>query len=162
MIVADAGPIVAFSRIRRLDLLRKVLGEIVIPQAVYDDLVVKGRGRSGAQGVESADWIRRREIGNRRRLAELPSELGEGEREAILFAEEEGARLLVDDRKAREEAKRRGIDAVGSLWVLAEAKRRGIVSEVRSIIKELVSAGYWIHEERLVRPFLREIGEELP
>lgn len=110
--------------------------------------------------MESADWIRRSKIENRGRLAEFPSELGGGEREAILLAGERGAKLLADDREAREVAKKRGIDVIGSLWVLAEAKRRGIVSEVRPIIKELVSSGYWMHEERLVRPFLREIGEE--
>lgn len=160
MIVADAGPIVAFARIGRLDLLRQVFGEIVIPRAVYDDLAVKGKGRPGAQDAERAEWIRRKDIKDGQRLAGLPRELGQGEREAILLAQEEGAQLLIDDQKAREVAIQMRIEVIGTLRVLAEAKRRGVVPEVRPIIKELVSAGYWMHEERLVRPFLREIGEE--
>ena len=43
MIVADAVPIIGFSRIERLELLRQVVGELVIPDAVYEELVVKGR-----------------------------------------------------------------------------------------------------------------------
>lgn len=47
----------------------------------------------------------------------------------------------------------------GSLGVLAEAKRRGLIAEVRPIIEELLAIGYWMHGERVVRPFLGEIGE---
>lgn len=159
MIVADTGPIIAFARIGRLDLLRQVLGELVVPPAVYDDLVGKGKGRSGAQEVERAEWIRRATIGDMTTLAQLPPELGEGEREAIVLAEEQGARFFVDDRKARDVATRFGIKVFGSLGVLAEAKRRGLIAEVRPIIEELLAIGYWMHGERVVRPFLREIGE---
>ena len=45
MIVADAGPIIAFARMGRLDLLRQVVAELVIPEAMYEDLVIKGKGR---------------------------------------------------------------------------------------------------------------------
>lgn len=108
MIVADTGPIIASARIGRLDLLRQVLGELVVPPAVYDALVGKGKGRSGAQEVERAEWIRRETIGDMTTLAQLPPELGEGEREAIVLAEEQGARFFADDRKARDVATRFG------------------------------------------------------
>jgi predicted nucleic acid-binding protein len=39
MIVADSGPIIVFARIGRLDLLRQVVGELIIPDAVYEELV---------------------------------------------------------------------------------------------------------------------------
>ena len=45
------------------------------------------------------------------------------------------------------------------LWVLGEAKRRGFVTEVGTIIDELLAMGYWLHPERLIRPFLEEMGE---
>lgn len=49
MIVADTGPIIAYARIGRLDLLRQVVGELVIPEAVYEELMSQGhkdtRGR---------------------------------------------------------------------------------------------------------------------
>lgn len=158
MIVADAGPIIAFARIGRLDLLRRVVGELVIPDAVYDDLVVKGKGRPGAQEVDRGEWIRRKAIQDQRALAQ-PSELGRGEREAIVLAREQGAVLLVDERKAREAAERLGIEVFGSLRVLAAAKRRGLLQKVKPVVMELLAIGYWIHEENLIQPFLQEIGE---
>lgn len=48
MIVADSGPIIVFARIGHLDLLQQVVSELVIPDAVYEDLVIKGKGRAGA------------------------------------------------------------------------------------------------------------------
>lgn len=160
MIVADAGPLIAFSRIGRLGLLGQVVGELVVPEAVYDDVGVKGKGRSGAEQVEHAHWIRRRGIADLGAAAPFPPDLGRGEREAIVLAKNERAHLLVDDRRARAVAQELGIEVFGTLRVLAEAKRRGFVAEVLPILQELRAVGYWIHEERVVRPFLREIGEE--
>ena len=37
MIIADAGPIIAFARIGRLALLQQVVGEFVVPDAVYEE-----------------------------------------------------------------------------------------------------------------------------
>ncbi len=41
MIVADTGPLIAFLQIGRLDLLQQVMGTVVIPEAVYEELVVQ-------------------------------------------------------------------------------------------------------------------------
>lgn len=160
MIVADAGPIIAFARIGKLDLLRQVVGELLIPDAVHGDLVTKGSGKVGAQDVEREAWIRRKGVRGGGALAPLTQTLGQGEYEAILLAQEENAQLLVDDRKARVEAQQRGIQVRGTLWVLGEAKRRGFIPAVRPLVAELRAIGYWMHEERMVRPFLRQMGEE--
>jgi len=160
MIVADSGPIIAFARLGRLDLLRQVVGELAIPDAVYDELVVKGKGRPGAEEVERGGWIRRKAVRDQMAIAQPPSELDQGEREAIMLAQELGVMLLVDEWKVRKAAVPLGIEVFGVLRVLAEAKRRGFIPKVRPIIEELLAIGYWMHETRVIRPFLREIGEE--
>ncbi len=96
---------------------------------------------------------------HRQALAHLPCSLAQGEREAILLAEEEGATLLVDERKAREAAEQRGIAVVGSLRVLREAKQRGLIIVVRPIVEELLAIGYWMHPKRVIRPFFRKWGK---
>ena len=82
--------------------------ELIVPDAVYEELVVKGGDRPGAADVQRGEGIRRQTLRNWPALTHLPRSLAQGECEAILLAEEEGAPLLVDERKARDAAVQRG------------------------------------------------------
>ena len=159
MIVADTGPIIVFARIGRLALLQQVVETVIIPNAVYDELVTAGRGRPGADALSQSAWIQHESIGDPGATQHFPNILEQGEREAIILAEERQATLLLDDQRARQEAESRGIEVVGVLWVLGEAKRRGFISEAGTIIDELLAVGYWLHPERVIRPFLEAMGE---
>jgi uncharacterized protein len=157
-IVADSGPILSFARANRLDLLREVTGELIIPSAVDEDIVVRGAGKPGATEVQGASWIRRLSVHDRAFVDQLPPKLHLGEREAIALAKEQGATLLVDEREARREARRQGIAVLGSLTILSEAKTRGIIPRVTPILDELIAAGMYIGES-LYEAFLRQLRE---
>ncbi len=92
-------------------------------------------------------------------MAQLPSVLHRGEREAIILAEELNAQLLIDEQRGRAIAIARGLAVLGSLRILGEAKRRGFIAAVRPLIEELLASGYWIHDERVIQVFLQEMGE---
>ena len=158
MIVADTGPIIAFARLGRLDLLRDVVGHLTIPTAVYEELVGHGSHRPGAADVAASDWIRQRAVTHRTVLAELPTALHAGEREAIALAHELNAQLLIDEERGRTSALTRGLSVIGSLRVLADAKQQGRITAARPIAEQLRGAGYWIDED-VIRVFLQEIGE---
>lgn len=104
-IVSDAGPIITFARAGKLDLLKEVIGNLQIPQAVYDEVVVKGAGKPGAHEVKSADWIQQQTCEDLAESVDLPVNLGKGEKEAIVLSVQRGACLLVDDPVARREAR---------------------------------------------------------
>lgn len=159
MIVADTGPIIAFARMGRLDLLRQVFGELLIPDAVYEELVVKGKRRPGAAEVERGEWIHRRTVTDRAAITQLPPDLHPGEREAIILAQELRVQLLIDEDRGRRISAAHGIEFLGSLRVLAEAKRLGLIDQAKPIVEAMLTAGYWIDEE-LLSLFLQEIEEE--
>ncbi len=158
MIVADTGPLIAFARIDRFELLRHVVHMLIIPDAVYDELVGSGRTRPGAGEVAAGVWIQQRAVENRDTLAELPTYLHLGERHAIALAEELGASLLIDEQRGRRIALERGVDVIGSLWVIAEAKQRGSLDRVRPVLAAMPEAGYWL-EPDLLGAFLTSVGE---
>jgi uncharacterized protein len=79
----------------------------------------------GAAEVAQAAWIQKASVANRSIIDGLPRVLHEGEREAIALAKERGAQLLVDEIRARRVAIEWGIDVIGTLRILAEAKRLG-------------------------------------
>jgi hypothetical protein len=159
MIVADAGPIIAFARIGLLDVLRQVVGEIAIPSAVYRELVVEGRGRVGATEVRRSRWIRRRNLAEPIASHTPRLDLHRGEQEAIALAQQLSVPLLIDERRGRAIARRQGLTVLGTLWVLAEAKQQHIVPEVKPLVEAIRSSGYWIDDD-LLTEFLREMGEQ--
>jgi len=64
-IVSDAGPILLFARAGRLEILRQVVGELIIPPAVVEELAVRGRGRAGVDEIELGRWIKRENVQDR-------------------------------------------------------------------------------------------------
>ena len=153
MIVSDSGPIIAFSRIGRLDILKSLVGQIIVPMGVYEELVTKGEGRPGAAEVRRSAWIQHREVRNRENIEEFSTSLHRGEREAIVLAHEIGLPLLIDERRGRRTAADIGVVVIGSLAILAEAHREGIIQDTASLIQDLLDSGYWIDPE-IVEAFL--------
>jgi hypothetical protein len=158
MIVSDAGPIIIFARVRRLPLLHEVTGSLIIPAAVHDEIVVNKGSMPGAAEIAQTAWIQRVVVADRSILDTLPPALHEGEREAIALARECRAQLLVDEIRARSAAIQLGIGVIGTLRVLAEAKRLGQITVVRPIIAEMQSSGYRFDRD-LIRRFLERIYE---
>jgi uncharacterized protein len=159
MMVAESGPLIAFARMGRLNLLRQVVGELVISAAVYEELTGRGHERPGAAEAVRGEWMQRRMVGNQAMVAQLPAVLHAGEREAIVLAEELQAQLLIDEQRGRNMATTRGVTVLGSLRILIEAKRRGLIDRAQPLLDAMLAAGYWIDEE-LLPPFFQEIGEQ--
>ncbi|MCI0439586.1 MAG: DUF3368 domain-containing protein [Chloroflexi bacterium] len=159
-VVSNTGPLLAFARAGRLGLLREVVRELIIPDAVYKEIVVHGAGRAGAEEVQEGSWIKRESLRNREVVDQLPQRLDLGEREALALAMEFGAALLVDDLEARKEALLLGIPFLGSLRVLKEAKGRGVIPAVKPALDDLIAAGIYVSDS-LYERFLRDLGEAL-
>jgi len=56
-VVCDASTHIALARIGQLDILGRVGARVMISMAVYDEVVVKGVGKPGADEVRDAPWI---------------------------------------------------------------------------------------------------------
>ncbi|MGH9941302.1 MAG: DUF3368 domain-containing protein [Pyrinomonadaceae bacterium] len=105
IMVSDTSPLVNLAAIGRLSLLHQLYGKIVIPQAVYDEIVVAGVGLPGATEMPSLDWIEMRDVRDRKLVVAQTLELDLGEAEAIALAIEHKADLLLlDERRGRKVA----------------------------------------------------------
>lgn len=152
-IVSDSGPIISFAKTNHFELLRRVTDELAVPAAVYDEIVIKGAGKVGAKATAAADWIKRMEVQDRTLIDQLPRKLHLGEREALALAVE-----LIDDYRARQEAKRLGIRYFGILKVLEYAKDRKLIPKVKPVLNDLIAAGAYL-SPALYREFLAQMGE---
>ena len=159
-VVSNSSPLIHLARIGRLELLQKLFQEVVIPLAVYREVVVEGRGKPGADLVQSAPWIRVKQLRDQALKQSLTLVLDEGEAEAIALAVEEHAELvLLDEREACVIAKRLGLKVTGTLGVIVKARKLNLVKNVREELDKLKATGFRIAPE-LEELILRAAGEE--
>ena len=51
-VVADSAPLISCARAGKLSLIRDVYSRIVIPPAVYREIVIEGAGKPGAEEMK--------------------------------------------------------------------------------------------------------------
>ena len=160
IVVSDASPLMNMAIIGQLEILAELYGEVVIPQAVYDELVLKGQGMPGSQQIRSLPWLTVRQVRNDSLVIALRLQLDKGESEAIALAIELGADLLlIDERKARAVAHQFNLEFTGLLGLLIEAKEKGYITAVEPLLRSLRDkAGFWISDP-LYEYVLRTAGE---
>lgn len=67
--------------------------------------------------------------------------------------------MLIDERKARKIARKiYGMRVIGSARILVEAKRRGLIPNVREALLGMRDGGYWIHDD-ILNIALKQAGE---
>jgi hypothetical protein len=158
-VVSDATPLIALAKIEQLHHLADLFGAIYVPRAVYEEVAVAGRGRSGAQELEGAEWIVVSEVADRTRVEYLLTQLDIGEAETIILAQEMDAGLvLVDERKARVVAQRLGFDIIGTAGLLLLLKEQGKITEVRPLLDRLRSLDFRL-SDRVYDQVLSRAGE---
>lgn len=146
VIVADSSPLIVFARSGMLELLRQVVGEIVLPQTVFEECT-GDLSKAGAQSI--ADAFRSNLItvlDDTQALTTLPPMpmLDRGETSAIALAITLGVPVLMDERLGRQAAHAQGVAVVGSAGVLLAAKQRGLIEHVRPILERWQGYGYFL------------------
>jgi predicted nucleic acid-binding protein len=125
-----------------------------VPRIVWSELIQPGTRAEVIAAVRAATWI---DVVD----DPVPQQLGldPGETAAILIAEALHAdALLIDERRGRGVAVGRGIAVIGTLGVLAGAKRAGAIERVAPVVDSLRADGFWL-SDALVEEFLAALGE---
>jgi len=139
-VASDSSPLIFLSALGLLDILRIEFGEVLIPEAVYQE--VTANDLKGSDEVKDADWIKVVPSENIESLFLLPS-LDVGEREAIILASEQNADLLlVDDLAGRRAAMMYEINVMGTLGFLKVMHRKGRVENLSDVLDDLLEHGF--------------------
>ena len=142
-VVSDSTVLIGLAKIGKLELLKQIFGEILIPNAVFVEVVEKGRGRPGGKEVENAKWIRKRTVRDRRTVEMFFAEMGRGEAEVLALGKEMHADwFLLDDERARNTATSAGFHVIGLGGILLLAKQLEFVSSLKPLLDELESKNF--------------------
>ncbi|MEK7727231.1 MAG: DUF3368 domain-containing protein [candidate division KSB1 bacterium] len=160
IVVSNTSPIINLAAVGELELLEKLYQKLLIPHAVYHEIVITGAGQPGAFEVQTFAWIEARAVIDKTLITALRSELDPGESEAIALAIETKANwLLLDERRGREVAARFGLKFVGLLGVLLEAKKKGLLAQVKPVLNALESKAAFRMKRELKARVLEAAGE---
>ena len=156
IIAADAGPLIALARVSGLSLLPGVFRQTLIAPTVLSECLARTDRPEGA-AIAAALQANRLNL-----VPDGPHDrdwgLDAGEAATIQVALDRRCGLLMDDRAGRRVAQHLGLPVVGVLGVLVLAKRKGLVTAIRSPIETLIASGYYLSGP-VVEEALRLAGE---
>ena len=161
IVVSDSTPLITLMKAARIDLLHDLFGEIVIPEAVYQELTINSNFPDEAKTIQESKFIRIVRVEDRKTVSVLQRATGLdlGESEAIVYADDNHADiLLMDEASGRRVALDMGIEIMGSVGVLVSAFKGGYisVSEAEEAFRKIQSAKRHI-SERLISDALEII-----
>lgn len=136
IIVSDTSCLILFYKIGKLDLLNKVFGRITITNTVAIEYK-----------RNLPDWIQIQDPSSNLHLG-LKGFLDPGEATSIGLASEfKDSLLIIDEAKGRKLAKELGISLTGSFGILISAKKKGIIPQVKPLIKKIQETNFRLSEE---------------
>ena len=150
-VVSNATPLIYLAKAGRLDLLRKVFGEVFIPEEVKIEAVDRGKllGEKDAYIVEKAleeGWLKVLETES----AKVPIRLDKGEEAALSLAKKiKSKEVLLEEVSARSAARLMDLVPRGTVFVLLKAleKKEIDLDDFLEVLDQLISQGFRLKEE---------------
>ncbi|MFP4051237.1 MAG: DUF3368 domain-containing protein [Thermoplasmata archaeon] len=147
-VVSDTGPLIYLSRIGQLSLLKKRFGTINIPEEVYREICIQGKGRPGSQKVKKADWIHTEKVQDNFLVDVLRLELDRGEAEVIALSKQiDAERVIIDEKIPREKLKSLNFKVVGTVGILVWASQENLIPDLKNLLDELREKGMWFSDK---------------
>jgi uncharacterized protein len=152
IVVADTSAISNLMTVGRDHILGDLFVEVTIPPAVEQELL--NWHHALPVFIKIARPVDVSAVGK------LAEDLDTGEAEAIVLADELHADLLlIDERKGRQFAARRGLRSTGLLGVLLEAKKAGMLGSLKPVLNDLTELAGFRLSAAVRTEFLRLAGE---
>lgn len=160
LVVADSGPLIALARIGRLDLLTKVVEQVLVPHTVAAEST-REPDKPGAHAIRAAlhsGLLQETADPDTASLAAALAQADPGELAAIVLAAALPAPALIDDAIARRIARTQGVQVIGTAGILLRAKQTGAVEHIAPLLAQMRANGYYL-SEALIEEMLRRSGE---
>jgi predicted nucleic acid-binding protein len=127
--IVNATPLIALAAIGRLHLLQDLFDDVIVPQAVYHEVVVAGADKPDAgTWAAAAHWLSVMRADQEAVLDAMLLGLDAGEMEVLLLARQITPDwVLIDERQARRVAFALGLPVKGTWGVLLAAVLAGLL-----------------------------------
>jgi uncharacterized protein len=158
-IISNTTPLIAFARIGQLPLMQKVVGQLVIPEAVAEEITAYCGTSAGQIDLSKETWIRVESLQSEEQMRLLLPTLDRGEATVIALALAKRARLvLMDELTGRKVAESLQMRVTGSVGLLIQAKQLGEIKAVKPLLEAMHEAGIYF-SQRFIDSVLRYVGK---
>lgn len=155
-VVANTTPLISLASIGKLELLKDIFGEIIIADAVYNE--IKAKQGYGYNEIDT-DFIRVQSIKGIAYRDFLLNQLDLGETETIILAKEIDADfVIIDENIAYKIAKSSELNVVRTLSILLRAKEKGLIPALKPLLDEMINKGRW-YSQRVYKAILDQARE---
>lgn len=156
-VIVNSTPLIILGKIDELEILKDLYGEIIIPQAVFEEVTIKND--FAKEKILNSSWIKILEVQDKTNRKIYQAKLHDGEVEVMMLAKEISAELLIiDDNAAKKTAKFLEFKVTGTLGILLKAKSKKIISEVKPILEKMLNKNFYI-DEKIIKLVLKTAGE---
>lgn len=136
-IICNTSPLQYLHQLGLLHLLPALVTRVTVPTAVEKELAVGRALGLSLPDPNVLDWVDIRQPASFVALP-LVTDLGPGETEVLALAlESSDAVVILDDGMARQVAETLGIRLTGTLGILLDAKRKGLIQAVAPLLDQL-------------------------
>jgi len=155
-VISNTTPFISLSAVGKLELLPKLYGKITVPKAVVQEL-----NAGGPILVPNVVELSRVSIVDniRDEHEKFLYNLDEGERQVIIHGLAAKAELvLIDEILARKIASHLGLNIKGTLGILVQAKRKGLIKSFTNLALKLKDQGIFF-SERMINEISKSLNE---
>jgi predicted nucleic acid-binding protein len=154
--VSNATPLISLSAIGKIEILRDLFNEIIIPEAVYTE--IKTKQAYGYKEVDS-DFITVHAVSNTQHALLSGNELDIGEAQTIVLSQDiQADTTIIDENLGYAIAKDYGLNVVRTLSILLKAKETGLIPAVKPLLEDMLVKGRW-YSNHVYYAFLKRAGE---
>jgi hypothetical protein len=159
-VVCNSSVLINLCIIGELKLLKEKFRKIIIPKAVWQEVVEEGKDKPAAEEVKKSEWIKVKKLKNKNIANLLKQNLDNGEAESIALAIEiKTDIILLDERDARKEAEVLNLKPLGVIGILIWAKKKRLIKNFKNKLQELRDVAKFRFSEELFQKALNEVGE---
>lgn len=125
-------------------MLEALFGNVLVPEALFSEVTALDKPQSERLRNYLYGKVR---VVDMQRYVYLDAFADAGETQAMLLYKEVAADyLLIDDKRGRKVAKINQIKTVGSLGVLLQAKRIGLITRIAPLIEQIAASPVFMSE----------------
>ncbi len=156
--VVNASPLIYLGRADLLNVLRGAADEIVVPDGVAREILVRGDADAAARALKTIDWLKQ-VAAPPAPAAVLSWDIGPGESAVLSWAlSHPGCLAVIDDLLGRRCAEALRVPLCGTLGLVLRARKNGTLPLARPVILRLRAAGMYL-SDGVMNAALAVVGE---